>query len=67
MGGTTSPVDLTIFAESYCHKLENATVFYYIHVIFLLSACISCVNVTALKLKSNHNATMAFASYGYIY
>ena len=37
----------------------------YIRATFLLSTCHSCVHATALKLKSSHNATMAFVSYAY--
>ena len=53
----------TLVAESYCHKCKNATVFQYIHARFLLCACHGCVYVTAMKLKSSNNATMAFVSY----
>ena len=46
-------------------SVKNATVFYYIYATFLFSTCLSCVYVIALKLKSSHNATMAFVSYTY--
>ena len=42
---------------------KNATVLYYIHATFLLSTCHNCVHITALKLRSSHNATMAIVSY----
>ena len=48
----------TLFAESYCHRWENATVFYYIHTTFLISTCHNCVCIIALKLNSSHNVTM---------
>ena len=44
---------------------DNATVFYYIHVTFLLSTCHYCVYATALKPKFSFNATMVFVSFAY--
>ena len=43
-------VCLTLVAESYCHKCENITAFYYIHARFLFSAGHHYVYLTALKL-----------------
>ena len=42
---------------------KKVTVLYYIHVTFLFSTRHNCVHITALKLQSSHNATMAFVSY----